>query len=67
MADSIEDEVTYLQSLGVTAEDLDTLNTDIRHTEFAIAQSVFSGISEDIEFDKYSKNLIYGVTGSRKN
>lgn len=47
MADSIENEVTYLQSLGVTAEDLDVLNTDIRHTEFAIAQSVFSGISED--------------------
>ena len=27
----------------------------------------FAGISEDIEFNKYSKNLIYGITGSRKN
>ena len=27
----------------------------------------FCGISEDIEFNKYLKNLIYGVTGSRKN
>ena len=27
----------------------------------------FSGISEDIEFNEYSKNLVYGVTGSRKN
>lgn len=27
----------------------------------------FCGIAEDIEFCKYSKNLIYGVTGSRKN
>lgn len=27
----------------------------------------FGGIAEDIEFNQYSKNLIYGVTGSRKN
>lgn len=27
----------------------------------------FNGIFEDIEFNKYSKNLIYGITGSRKN
>lgn len=27
----------------------------------------FYGISEDIEFCQYSKNLIFGVTGSRKN
>jgi len=27
----------------------------------------FYGIAEDIEFDQYSKNLIFGITGSRKN
>lgn len=27
----------------------------------------FYGIAEDIEFNQYSKNLIFGITGSRKN
>ena len=27
----------------------------------------FSGIAEDIELSQYSKNLVYGVTGSREN
>lgn len=27
----------------------------------------FDGIAEDIEFNQFSKNLIFGITGSRKN
>ena len=30
-------------------------------------KNCFYGIAEDIEEETYSKNLIFGITGSRKN
>ena len=30
-------------------------------------KNCFYGIAEDIEYNQYSKNLIFGITGSRKN
>ena len=30
-------------------------------------KNCFYGIAEDIEENQYSKNLIFGITGSRKN
>ena len=47
MYDSLENEYTYLQSLGVTSEDLTTLLVDTKHTTFVVAQSVFSGVTKD--------------------
>lgn len=48
MSDSVENEIAYLQGLGATAKDLEVLSSDTSHSEFAVAQEVFSGISQDL-------------------
>ena len=48
LTDDEENEITYLQSLGVTAEDLETLQLDTQHKEFAVAQNVFNGVTADV-------------------
>lgn len=47
MSNSVETDFAYLQSLGVTSEDIQALLADVKHTTFVVAQSVFSGVTAD--------------------